>query len=244
MQVLHLDAVRPAGVAYCQPEAWGVGPVGPSVVRRIRATAMTTSILSRFPSLRHLAPRALAGLAGGERRLSCIAGFFGDEARAQVVQRRLRQDVGLAPGRVLLLRPRDAQPDAFERAARAWRAARPVERTLRPEHRGWGAAAGGALGGLIYWAVTLLDPQAKAAEVMAALPMGAAWGALVGLLVVLLLERLPEPRRFDGEVRRALQAGRFAVVVAQVPTPCEAEVLALVRGHSRGWCAEAPRARR
>jgi len=204
---------------------------------------MTTSILSDLPFLRRLAPSALAGLADGERRITCIAGFFADEARAHSVLKRLRQEVGLPSSHVVLLQPRDGQASRFERVARAWRSRRPPERGLRPEHRGWGTAAGAVSGGLLYWAVTLLDPTASAATVMAALPVGAAWGALVGLLVVLLLGRMPTPHRFDGQLQRALSEGRWAVVVVQVPPPCQPEVLALVRGHSRGWCAEAPRAR-
>jgi len=205
---------------------------------------MSTSTLIRWSPLSRLAPRALAGLAGGERRIACIAGFFDEEARAQGLQRRLRDELGLPLGRVRLLRPRDGQPVRFDLLARSWQVHRPTERVLRPEHRGWGAAIGAAVGGLLYWGVTLADPQARAPEVMGALPVGAAWGALVGLIVVSLLARLPQPNRFDRQLQRALCAGRHAVLVIQVPEHCEAEVLALLRGHSRGWCAEAPRVRR
>jgi hypothetical protein len=196
------------------------------------------------PVLPRLSPQTLHTLAEGDRKIERIAGFFADEARAQAVFQRLRSEVGLPAVEMMLLRPADGQPLRFARVAEAWIKLRRPERGLRREHRSWGGVLGAVLVGLLSWLFTLLDPKQDATAVMGALLLGAVWGAVVGVLVVVLLERLPKLYRFDRNIQRELRARAHAVVVLQVPVHCQAEVLALVRGNSRGWCAEAPRSGR
>jgi hypothetical protein len=203
-----------------------------------------STTFSRNRLLSRLAPRSLETLAEGDRQITRIAGFFTDEVKAKQLFNRLRTEVGLPAAQVAMLRPRDGEAGRFDRLVEGWRQGSGQDRMLLPEHRGWGAAIGALIGGILFWGFSLMDPAATAAAVMAAFPVGAAWGALVGLLVVFLLERVPQAHRFDRNIRRHLRAGGFAVAVLHVPAHCQPEVLAMVRGGSRGWCAEAPRTRR
>lgn len=191
-----------------------------------------------------LNPEALNTLAEGARQIERIVGFCSDEVHAQQLYRRLRTEVGLAALNLLVLKPEDGVAWRFARAAQAWRKTRAADNALRPEHRGAGALLGAAIVGLLSWGMTLLDATQSGAAAMTALLLGAVWGALIGFLVVILMERVPKVYRFDRNLQRELKAGAHAVVVLAVPPNCQAEVLALVRGNSRGWCADAPRARR
>ena len=204
---------------------------------------MNTTLPSPF-QLTRLTRQALSHLADGQRKIQRIAAFVVDDANAQRLVHRLRTEVPLPSVQMVVLRPADGQQKRFKRAMRVWAGLREPDRGLRPEHRILGATLGGVVAGMLAWLMTLLDPGQPATAVMSALVVGLLWGAAVGLLVVVLLERLPKLYRFDHKIQRTLKDGGFAVVVVQVPAECQAEVLALVRGNCRGWCAEAPRAPR
>jgi len=193
--------------------------------------------------LTRLAPEALSQVVQGRRQIERIAGFCGDAEHTQRLYRRLRQAAGLQARDLVVLKPDDASPFRFDHAARAWRKGRAPERGLRREHRSVGAVVGALLVGMMSWGMTLMDVRQTATAAMVAFLIGALWGAAIGFVVVMLLERLPKVYRFDRQVQRHLKSGTHGVVVVNVPDERQAEVLAVVRGNSRAWCAEAPRAK-
>lgn len=194
--------------------------------------------------LTRLAPETLSQVAQGQRQIERIAGFCGDAEHTQRLYRRLRQAAGLQAKDLVVLKPEDASPFRFDRAARAWAKGRAPERGLRREHRSIGAVVGALAVGVLSWGMTLMDVRQTATAAMVAFLIGALWGAVIGWVVVMLVERLPKVYRFDRQVQRHLKAGTHGVVVVHVPEDRQAEVLAAVRGNSRAWCAEAPRAKR
>lgn len=193
--------------------------------------------------LTRLAPEALSQVVQGRRQIERIAGFCGDAEHTQRLYRRLRQTAGLQARDLVVLKPDDASTFRFDHAARAWRKGRAPERGLRREHRSVGAVVGALVVGILSWGMTLMDVRQTATGAMVAFLVGALWGAAIGFVVVMLLERLPKVYRFDRQVQRHLKAGTHGVVVVNVPDERQAEVLAVVRGNSRAWCAEAPRAK-
>ena len=54
----------------------------------------------------------------------------------------------------------------------------------------------------------------------------------------------PQPKRFDRTVQMRLANGAWAVLVCDVPSALQADVLTALRYNSRHWCADAPHRRR
>lgn len=166
--------------------------------------------------------------ARGQRRLSCAAGFVRSAATAQQVAQDLRLVFGLDEHQVSVLAPTDAPAQRFDQVSRRWGRALP---SADEQHGVWALALG--LAAVV--ALLVLDLQ------LGALLAGLAAVALAGVLVTSLR---PQPKRFDRTVQMRLANGAWAVLVCDVPSALQADVLTALRYNSRHWCADAPHRRR
>lgn len=180
----------------------------------------------------------------GQRPLSCIAGFYGEQAHSRAAARQLQVELGLQAAQVVMLSPRDAGPTQFARKSRRWSG-------------GWRARAqSGSVspGAAIALAVLLLLSIAAGGWVLAAeasdglLLMGVALavvcGALAAGLAAAFWPQPPRRRRFETSVQQQLAEGCWAVVVHGVAGHRQAAVVDLLRGGSLRWCAVAAPAAR
>lgn len=184
--------------------------------------------------------------ARGHRQLSCAAGFHASERDAQQVAQDLRLVFGLDDQQVSVLAPQDAAAQRFGLVSRRWGRAEPPL-----AQRGNGLLALGLALLLLVMAVWALAWQASPAgsrinTLAHALQGGAVLAGLVAVVLagVLAARLQPQPRRFDRMLQSRLAKGAWAVLVLDVPTARQADVLAALRYNSRQWCAEAPHRRR
>ena len=200
-------------------------PLAPAAVRR-SASAQMSPPLQLTPTL----PAALANHhARAERRLSCAAGFLRSDGQAQQVAQDLRLVFGLDARQVGVLAPADAAAQRFAQVLRNWGLA---PRPSADERRGtWALALG--LAGVA--ALVALDLQ------LGALLAGVAAVMLAAALVAGLR---PRPSRFHRVVQARLAKGNWAVLVRDVPSALQADVLTALRYNCLQWCADAPHRRR
>lgn len=180
-----------------------------------------------------------------DRVLSCMAGFYRNEAQARAVLRQVRQAQGLLPTQSMLLSPADASLLRFARMSRLWASGHGGERSRRIGD-GWMAGALGASLAILA-ALALLGRGWLPFDTWQVLMLLIALG-LVGLLGVgLLTLGVSRPRpahRFDEQVRRQLGLGYWALVAHRVPWAAQAGVITLLRSTSRRWCAMASHSQR
>lgn len=190
------------------------------------------------------APRAPEAQAV-DRMLQCIAGFYEDESQARQALLELRDVHHLSSSQVLLMGPRDASPARFAWRSRQWAGRWSTEGRQHAGDLGMSALLGALLAGVV--AVLLLVLEFGAPVAMSPRwwrPAG--WlvaavlaGAAVGAGSVALADGTQRPRQFDGNVKRQLAAGRWAVVAHGMPMGRQAGVLSLLRASGRHWSAVA-----
>lgn len=176
--------------------------------------------------------------------LSCLAGFYDNEAQARQALRQVRQTQGLLPSQSVLLSPDDAGSLRFARLSRLWAA----DHGFDGRHRNGDAWLAGALGAslAVLAALALLRAGARQSDTwqVVMLLTALALGSLLGAGLFALWVRPRPTRRFDVQVHRQLCLGYWALVTHRVPWAGQADVVRLLRGTSRRWCADVPRARR
>ncbi|BFO56634.1 MULTISPECIES: hypothetical protein [Comamonadaceae] len=170
----------------------------------------------------------------GERSLAKVAGIFGDKPPAEALVGRLLRLPDMRPGQVRLLGPQDARAsrrDLFGRKPEPEQSG--IFRTLLRSHLPAGLA--GAVAGLLFYEWLLRSGH----PMVAGNPLPAFIGT-VGFAIVLglLLGRLaplrPDHARLISQVRSALRAGHWAVVVHPADS-CQAQLATdLLEGSSPG----------
>ena len=194
------------------------------------------------PSGTSTAPAAEAAQANRIKQpihcpLSCMAGFFENEAAARAAMYQLRLLHGLQSSQFVLLSPRDAAPASFARLARRW-SGRWHDRGAPSGDLRWRLAGlAGSLVLLLAGLVGVMD-----VSLPPGLLMMAGLGAVLGVSLVAALAALhwPEPphvRRFETQVQRQLADGCWGLVAHNLPWGRQAGVVNLLRGSSLRWCA-------
>jgi hypothetical protein len=155
----------------------------------------------------------LKRLVFGERSLTKVAGLYASRRQAAAAARHLRETGALDAPQIMLVGP----PDGASYAGPAF------SRKLEPEPLGiwrtlirahiFGGLAGVALGVVLYLSLVLSDNAAILSSPASSLVAIVFFNALLGLLLGGLLSLRPDHLRVIGAVRRAIQQGRWAIVV-------------------------------
>lgn len=179
-----------------------------------------------------------------DRLLSCMAGFYANEAQARAALRLALQTWGLLPAQTTLLSPDDAGPLRFARVAHRWAGDLAGARPPRIGD-GWVASGlGAALAGAAALAWIQLGLRQSDNWQWVLLMTAGVLGGLLAAGLLALWARPPPAHRFNDQVRRQLGLGCWALVAYQVPWAAQAGVVKLLRDSSLRWCAAAPPVRR
>ena len=178
------------------------------------------------------------------RLIACMAAFYDNREQAQEALLSLGQLPGLAPTTTALLGPADAGALRVGRLSRQWaapwQANRAAPRSPFWRHLGLGLLLGSALAWLWWLGATTAEFDAnKTTLIWTGLLLS---GALAAALIALGggLRAPARPRRFDRQVRQALSAGSWVVVVHSLSWQAQREAVDLLRSGSGSdsWCAE------
>ncbi|MBF9266235.1 hypothetical protein [Paracidovorax cattleyae] len=171
----------------------------------------------------------------GERSLAKVTGIFGDKPPAEALVGRLLRLPDMRPGQIRLLGPQDARAsrrDLFGRRPEPGQSG--IFRTLIRSHLGAGLA--GAVAGLLLyeWLMRSGQPMVAASPLtafIAIVGVSTVLGLLFGGLASLLR---PDHVRLISQVRSALRAGHWAVVVHPVDSYQAQLARDLLEGSSPG----------
>ncbi len=199
--------------------------------------AQAASSPSSHPS-RRWNPARLSLASDNEQVVECFAGSYANEKDAFEALCELQSGPGVASPQLNLLSPRDARWWRFTRHAREWarRSAKTVGHDRTAEF--WPLAAlcasGAAIAVSAWW---LLNQNADLGPFgMVGLWLGLS-GMAAGVVATIKAHRASPHRRFNRALRRQLAAGRWAVVVHDVPWPQQWAAMMMVRRGSLQWCA-------
>ena len=199
---------------------------------------MLTTASCPLPLTTELAPepRAIG------RQIACMAAFYDSREQAQAALNSLGQLPGLDLATAALLGPADAGVLRFGRLSRQWAAPWQANRAP-PRSPLWRRVGLGLLlASALAWLWWLQSTSAEFDATTTSLVWGgllAASALAAGLIALGGGWRAPtRPRRFDRQVRKALSAGAWVVVVHNLSWQTQRDAVDLLRQGSESWCAE------
>lgn len=169
--------------------------------------------------------------------LDSVAGFFGSQADAQEVLRRMSRTQALRPSQALLLGPADASWWSFRLRTRRW-----ANRAWQDNQIWFGdawlvASIGALLAGVASAMHLSLQESMPVALTFLAFALATLAGAAAGGCGAWLSNRPAYLEAFSGIVRQQLVAGRWVLVVYGVPWEHQAGSVALLRECGIDGCA-------